>query len=144
MIIIMKIMIIIIIITMIIITQMSLTLKTQFCRQPISNNFNVLTLWTKVVLFCIIRNKLLCYTSVLSSNSTMSPFRPRISLWVHWIWLRAPFLRDMGLWIAFLTMIYAQSHWAFLYLLNFIIFAFLHTLKSTLRILRKSTSKDTD
>ena len=76
-------------------------------------------------------HKLLYHTSVISSNPTRSSCRPQISDSAHWIWLRVPFLCVMGLWIAFLTMIYAQIALQFPLFFKLHHFTFLPTLKST-------------
>ena len=89
-----------------------------------NREINQLTNW-------IFRNKLLWHTSVISSNPTRSSCRPRISHSVHWIWFWVPFLCDMGLWIKFLTMIYARIALKFPWFFKLRHLTFPPTLKST-------------
>ena len=79
----------------------------------------------------IFHHKLLYHTSAISSNPTRSSYQPQISHSAHWIWLRVPLLCVMGLWIAFLTMIYAQIALKFPLFFKLHHFTFLPTLKST-------------
>ena len=79
----------------------------------------------------IFHHKLLYHISAISSNPTRSSYQPQISHSAHWIWLGEPFLCVMGLWIAFLTMIYAQIALKFPLLFKLHHFTFLPTHKST-------------